>query len=45
MKRIAFLQGESIETVIDTGVTLATPENMHGEVISTLLSPDLSILE
>jgi len=38
----AYLQGESIEKLIDTGVTLATPENMNDPEIRQLLSPDLS---
>ena len=39
------LRGEPIEKRVDTGVTLATPDNMHDPVIENLLSPDLSILD
>ncbi len=39
------LKGEQIEKRIDTGVLLATPENMDDPEIKGLLSPDLSILE
>jgi ribose transport system substrate-binding protein len=38
------LRGESFERHVDTGVTLATPGNMHESEIVTLLKPDLSIL-
>jgi len=38
----ALLAGEEGPPVIDTGVTLATPENMNDPEISELLSPDLS---
>ena len=38
----AYLKGEPIEKLIDTGVTLATPENMNDPEIKQLLSPDLS---
>ncbi len=38
------LKGEPYEKNIDTGATLATPENMHDPEIKKLLSPDLSIL-
>jgi ribose transport system substrate-binding protein len=42
---VAYLRGEPYEKVIDTGVFLATPENMNDSNIKRLLSPDLSILE
>lgn len=38
----AFLKGESVEKRIDTGVTVATPENMNNPEIRELLAPDLS---
>ena len=38
----AYLRGEKIEPLVDTGVTLATPENMNDPDIKQLLSPDLS---
>ena len=38
----AHVKGEQIEPVIDTGVTIATPENMNDPEIRQLLSPDLS---
>ena len=42
---VAYLRGEPYETRIDTGVTIATPENMHDPDIARLLSPDLSVLD
>jgi ribose transport system substrate-binding protein len=42
---VAHLRGEPYETRIDTGVFLATPENMHQPDIRRLLIPDLSILD
>jgi ribose transport system substrate-binding protein len=39
---VAHLRGESVEKVIDTGVVLATAENMDTPDIKALLSPDLS---
>jgi len=42
---VAILNGEICEKVIDTGVTLVTPDNMHDPGIEKLLSPDLSILD
>jgi ribose transport system substrate-binding protein len=36
------LQGGKVEQRIDTGVTLATKENMDQQEIRELLSPDLS---
>ena len=38
----AYLKGENVEKRIDTGVTIATPENMNDPEIRNLLSPDLS---
>ena len=38
----AYLRGEKIEPLVDTGVSLATPENMNDPDIEQLLSPDLS---
>ena len=42
---VASLRGELYETRIDTGVFLATPENMNQPEIRRLLVPDLSILD
>ncbi len=42
---VAYLKGQPYEKVIDTGVFLATPENMNDPNIRRLLSPDLSILD
>ena len=39
---VAYLKGETVALVIDTGVTIATPENMNDPEIRQLLSPDLS---
>jgi ribose transport system substrate-binding protein len=39
---VAHLRGESVEKVIDTGVVLATADNMDTPDIKALLSPDLS---
>ena len=41
---VAAAKGESVEARIDTGVTIATPENLESPEILALLSPDLSIL-
>ena len=41
---VAHLRGEPYESSIDTGVILATPDNMNEPAISKLLVPDLSIL-
>lgn len=41
---VARLRGEPFEIRIDTGVFLATPENMNQPEIRRLLVPDLSIL-
>lgn len=38
------LEGEPYEKRIDTGIIIATPENMHDPEIKKLLTPDLSIL-
>ena len=40
----AFLRGERVEKRIDTGVILASPENMDAPDIKKLLKPDLSVL-
>ena len=42
---VSCLKGEPFEKFIDTGVSLATPDNMNEPEIRALLSPDLSILE
>ena len=42
---VACLRGQPFETRIDTGVFLATPENMNQPEIRRLLVPDLSILD
>jgi ribose transport system substrate-binding protein len=42
---ISYLRGQPFEKHTDTGVYLATPENMNDPKIKKLLSPDLSILE
>jgi ribose transport system substrate-binding protein len=42
---VAHLRGEPVEKVIDTGVLLATLENMDAPEIRTLLSPDLSLID
>jgi len=42
---VASLRGEPFETRIDTGVFLATPENMNQPEIRRLLAPDLTILD
>jgi ribose transport system substrate-binding protein len=39
---VALLRGETVEKVIDTGVVLATADNMDDPDIRPLLSPDLS---
>ena len=38
------LRGQPFEKYIDTGVFLATPDNMNEYKMKKLLSPDLSIL-
>jgi ABC-type sugar transport system substrate-binding protein len=42
---VAHLRGEPYDKNIDTGVFLATPENMDDPKIRRLLAPDLSILD
>ncbi len=42
---VAHLRGAPFESRIDTGVYLATPENMNQPEIRRLLVPDLSILD
>jgi ribose transport system substrate-binding protein len=42
---VASLRGEPFEVRIDTGVFLATPENMNQPEIRRLLVPDLTILD
>ena len=39
---VDYLQGKSVEKRIDTGVRLATPENMHSPEIRDLLEPGVS---
>lgn len=39
---VAHLRGEPVEKVIDTGVTLATADNMDEPGIKSLLEPDLA---
>lgn len=41
---VAHLRGEPVEKIIDTGVVLATKDNMDSPEIKTLLSPDLSMI-
>lgn len=42
---VAHLRGESIDKRVDTGVSLATKENMDTPEIKALLAPDLSALK
>jgi ribose transport system substrate-binding protein len=42
---VAHLKGEQVEKRVDTGVALATTENMDEPAIREVLEPDLSILE
>jgi ribose transport system substrate-binding protein len=42
---VAHLRGRPYDKTFDTGVFLATPENMNDSDIKRLLAPDLSILE
>mgnify|MGYP001822545903 CR=1 FL=1 len=37
---VAHLQGEKVEKRIDTGSSVATPENMNDPIIKNLLEPD-----
>ena len=39
---VAHLRGEAVPKVVDTGVEVATPENMDGPEIKALLEPDFS---
>ena len=41
---IQHLDGGAVETRIDTGAKVATPENLDSAEVAALLSPDLSIL-
>jgi len=41
---VAYLRGKPYERYVDTGVFLATPENMNEPRMKKLLSPDLSLL-
>jgi len=41
---VAHLRGEPVEKVIDTGVVLATKDNMDTPEIKALLSPNLSLI-
>ncbi len=45
MELVKAIRGEKIPERVDTGVALATKENMDSAEIKALLSPDLSILE
>ncbi|MGE5740590.1 MAG: substrate-binding domain-containing protein [Candidatus Aminicenantes bacterium RBG_16_66_30] len=42
---VAHIRGGSVEKVIDTGVVLATRDNMESPEIKALLSPDLSMIK
>jgi len=42
---MAYLKGEPYQKYIDTGVLLATPDNMNLPEIKRLLVPDLSVLD
>ena len=42
---VAHLRGQPYEKTVDTGVFLATPENINDPLIRRLLEPDLSILD
>lgn len=39
---VAHLRGEQVPGVIDTGVTIVTPENMDTDAMKTLLSPPIA---
>jgi ribose transport system substrate-binding protein len=39
---VAHLRGEQVPAVIDTGVTIVTPENMDSDAMKTLLSPPIA---
>jgi ribose transport system substrate-binding protein len=38
-------RGQTVEKRIDTGVIIATPENMNDPEVARLLKPDLSVLK
>ena len=42
---VSHLDGENVARRVDTGVTVATGENLTSPEIAALLEPDLSILE
>ena len=42
---VAHLRGEPVEKVVDTGVVLATRENMDSPEIRALLVPDLTLID
>lgn len=42
---VQHLRGETVARLIDTGVALATKDNMDSDEIKVLLSPDLTILD
>jgi ribose transport system substrate-binding protein len=42
---VAHIRGQAVEKVIDTGVTLATLENMDRPEIQALLAPDLTLTD
>jgi ribose transport system substrate-binding protein len=42
---VAHIRGQAVEKVIDTGVALATLDNMDRPEIQALLSPDLSLTD
>ncbi len=42
---VQYLRGQKVGALIDTGVTLATKDNMGTAEIKALLTPDLSILD
>jgi len=42
---VAHLRGEPVEKVVDTGVVLATRENMDSPEIRALLVPDLNLID
>ena len=42
---VAYLKKQPYEKFIDTGVFLATPDNMNEPLMKKLLAPDLSVLE
>lgn len=42
---VAHLRGQQVEKRIDTGVIIASPENMNDPEVAKLLRPDLSVLK